>query len=418
MFKKSRRKIVVSIMAVLVLLFMGMLGVIYGSSYYEVSRTNHEMLERYAELYSLDKQPGEDSAHKPNPHSAPNDPPEDKPRLDDTPAFRLSTFYSVAVSAQGDVLAEDNNAAVYENEELARLSKKIIDSGRAYGTSGSLIYLVKDKGDYTLVAFKDNTVIGSGMTTLFQYTLIFGCTAIVFLFAIAVHLARQIVRPLEEVYGKQKQFISDAGHELKTPVSIVSANAEILLREIGENQWLSNIQYENERMGILVAQLLELARTENVSIQAERVDLSHLVYGEALPFESIAFEKNLTMQCDISEGLYISGSSAQMKQLVSILLDNAIRYCRAEKEITLALRSERNCAVLSVINDGDEIPTEIRSQIFERFYRADTVRNGDDKHYGLGLAIAKAIVNAHSGKIEVQCRGGKVEFVARIPPQK
>ena len=113
----------------------------------------------------------------------------------------------------------------------------------------------------------------------------------VLFFFLSVFLARKIVNPLEESYQKQRQFISDAGHELKTPVSIVSANAELLSREIGDNTWLKNIQYENERMGMLVGQLLDLARTENVTPQMEHIDFSRLVAGEALPFESVAFEK-------------------------------------------------------------------------------------------------------------------------------
>lgn len=120
------------------------------------------------------------------------------------------------------------------------------------------------------------------MSALLKYTLYGGILAIVVFFFLSVYLARMIIRPLEENHIKQKQFISDAGHELKTPISVVSANAELLEREIGENQWLSNIQYENERMGALVTQLLDLARMENVTPQMEIVDFSHLVSGETL----------------------------------------------------------------------------------------------------------------------------------------
>ena len=237
----------------------------------------------------------------------------------------------------------------------------------------------------------------------------------VLFFFLSRFLAKKIVAPLEESYQKQRQFISDAGHELKTPVSVVSANAELLSRELGDNQWLQNIQYENERMGMLVGQLLDLARTENVTPQMEHIAFSRLVAGETLPFVSVAFEKGLVLSSDIASGIVVEGNSTQLKQLTSILLDNAIRHSKADGEVRLTLTKDHGIAQLSVINTGEEIPAEHREKIFERFYRMDPARNGEDKHYGLGLAIAKAIVNAHHGHIEVLCYNGLVEFRVNLP---
>ena len=198
---------------------------------------------------------------------------------------------------------------------------------------------------------------------------------------------------------------------------MVNANAELLSRELGDNKWLQNIQYENERMGMLVGQLLDLARTENVTPQMEYVDFSRLVAGEALPFESVAFEKGFTLNSNITNDIGVIGNSTQLKQIVSILLDNAIRHSKERGEVRLTLTKEHGAAKLSVINKGDAIPAEQREQIFERFYRVDTARNGEDKHYGLGLAIAKAIAISHKGSIEVVCYHGFVEFKVQIPAQ-
>lgn len=425
MFKKSRRKIVAAIMSVLVLLFLGTLAVIYGSSYFEVSSANHEMLERYSVLYSLDGQPGDsllpDELGPPDRDpvmDVPGDIP-DGPHWKETPAFQLSTFYSVAVSENGEILAIDHgNGEIYEDGELEKYACEILDGKRTRGVKGHLIYLTTNKGDYILVAFMDNTIMQESMTTLFRYTLVFGSIAIIALFFVAVYLARRIVKPLEESYQKQTQFISDAGHELKTPVSVVNANAELLAREIGDNQWLVNIQYENERMGKLVEQLLELARTESVTVQTEHLDFSRLVGGEALPFESVAFEKGLLLDYDIENSLIVDGNSVQLKQLVSILLDNAIRHGSGGKKVSLQLKKEHNSAKLSVINNGDPIPAEQQKHLFDRFYRVDPARNGEDKHYGLGLAIAKAIVTSHKGKISVACYDGKIKFSVLLPLKK
>ena len=410
MFKKSRRKIVVAIMSILVLLWVGTLGVIYASSYFEMTKQNEQMLQAHAEMYSLSNSFGEMMPpNRPKPNANHGFNPE-------SPMFQLSTFYTVAVSYDGDILEIKNEPpTVHTDDDLKSLAQSIIKSGRNSGAENNLAFYKMDKGGYTLITFKDNTVINESAMTLFRYTLIFGALALVLFFFLSVYLARKIVNPLEESYQKQKQFISDAGHELKTPVSVVNANAELLSREIGENQWLQNIQYENERMGKLVGQLLELARTENVTPQMEHIDLSRLVAGEALPFESVAFEKGLVLNNNIIDGIAVKGNSTQLKQIVSILLDNAIRHSKGGGEVWLTLIKEHGVAKLSVINKGVEIPAEQREHIFERFYRVDTARNGEDKHYGLGLAIAKAITTSHKGNIAVHCFDGFVEFRVQIP---
>lgn len=420
MFKKSARKIVVAIMSILVCLFIGTLAVIYGSSYFEVTANNYGMLERHAELYTLSDHIDPDRRNYLPPElfqPLPNSPPTDRGGMhfEDTPAFQLSTFYSVAVSDSGSVLAIDAaGEEIYEEATLEKYATDILKSGKERGVKESLVFLVTEKSGYKLITFMDNTVMQGSMTTLFRYTLMFGSIVLVILFFLARYIAKRIVRPLEESYQKQKQFISDAGHELKTPVSVVSANAELLSRQIGDNQWLANIQYENERMGKLVSQLLELSRTENVKPYTERIDFSRLVAGGALPFESVAFENGLTLRTEISDNISVDGNMSQLSQLVSILIDNAIRHSRNGKEVDVVLTETRNSAVLVVVNSGEPIPQDKIEKLFERFYRSDEVRNGADNHYGLGLAIAKAIVAAHNGKIEVRCYNGLVEFKTTI----
>lgn len=409
MFKKSRKKIVASIMTILVLVWIGTLGVIFTSSYLEMSKQNKQMLKTHADMYVLHQSMNEMRPGKPMPNDG-------NPKFADSPIFQLSTFYTVALSYDGEILEIKNESpTVHTDADLETLAHNIIDKGRTTGTENNLAFYEADKGGYKLVVFMDNTIINENAATLFRYTLIFGGVALMIFFFLSVFLARKIVRPLEESYQKQKQFISDAGHELKTPVAVISANAELLSRELGDNQWLSNIQYENERMGMLVGQLLELARTEHVLPQMEQIDFSRLCNGEALPFESVAFEKGLVLSSDISSGIIVEGNSTQLKQLVSILLDNAIRHSVGGNEVYVCLTKEHRGAKLSVINTGNEIPVEQREQIFERFYRVDKVRNGEDKHYGLGLAIAKAITTAHKGRIEVLCYNGKVEFRVLLP---
>lgn len=409
MFKTSRRKIVAALLSVLVLLLFGTFCVIYLASYADVTRENRALLKQYVETYRL---PGTQASNT-------ADSKVKKEERGKPPMLELSTFYSVAMSKDGQTLAVDTaDVPTYTQEELTKLASGIVKKGNTDGFTGRLIYRMADKGDYVLVAFLDNTAMLENAATLINYTLIFGGAALVILFFLARYLADRIVSPLEESYQRQKQFISDAGHELKTPVAVVNANLELLSRQIGENQWLSNIQYENERMSALIIQMLDLARAENATPPMEVLDLSRLVYGETLPFETVAYENGLVLNSDISENIFVLGNSVQLKQLTSILIDNGIRHGVGGGEVSLTLKREAGHVVMCVANQGEEIPAEQRRHLFERFYRTDRARTGEDQHYGLGLAIAKAITVAHRGSIEVQCRGGKVMFIVKLPLQK
>ncbi len=481
MFKSSRIKIIAAIMAALLLFLLIMAGMIYGSSYRELSRENRDMLEKYSADFDLNQAYMEASGFGFNgqsgmppfpggPHgpgtlgdggageaedpAEPTDPgdmdepeePEDPGDMDepeepdqgDVPdtddglrppsplykedrgmhAFAVSSFYYTAFDLSGrPLLTGYGNGSVYSEEDICSLAAEILESGKTQGTADDLIYQVTDKGGYILVAFMDNTVVRDSMETFLKYALIsFGISAVL-VFFLALLLSKRIIRPLEENDQRQKQFISDAGHELKTPISVMSTNLELLSREMGEdNQWLSNIKYENERMSALVRELLELSRAESGVPDHEDLDLSNLVTGEALPFESIAFEQGLTLNSDIPEGIHVKGNPAQLRQLTAILLDNAISHSEGGETVNVSLVQDRHQAVLSVTNPGAEIPADVRDKLFERFYRTDEARTGNDEgHYGLGLAIAKAIVQAHSGNIGVDCADGKVTFRVALP---
>lgn len=419
MFKQSRRKIVAAIMSILVVIWLMALGAIYLFSYHEVTEQNREMLQEHISQYRLNISYllEENNSGKTNeiPHF-PDMSSQKNPYFREIPAFKLSTFYSVALSYDGTVLEiRNHDAGVYTDEQLEELALQLLEGTKNSGIEENLLFSIVDKGGYILVGFMDNTIMQEGMMTLFRYTLMIGAIVIVALYFVARYLAKKIVEPLEENYQKQRQFVSDAGHELKTPVAIVNTNAELLYREIGENPWLANIQYESERMGKLIRQLLELARTENIKPEMEKIDFGHLVKGEVLPFESMAFEHHLMLHFEVAEKIYTYGNSTQLKQLTAILTDNAIRHGIGGKEVLFVVSKEKNMAKLSVINEGREIPEDEREKIFERFYRMDDVRNSKENHYGIGLAIAKAIVSSHKGKIKVLCYQGKVEFQVYLP---
>ena len=297
------------------------------------------------------------------------------------------------------------------------IAKELLSAGKSSGRTENLSFVIRERAGYTLVAFMDTTVTESSLSMLLHNVLIVGGAAIAVLFFISLFLSKQIIRPLEENDRQQKQFISDASHELKTPVSVISANAELLSRQLGENEWLANIRYENDRMGELIRQLLDLSRAEHKDTSMEDLDFSRIVTGEALAFESLAFDRGRILNTDIEEGIALTGNQTQLTQIVSVLLDNAVKHA-AGGEISLSLKRQGHSAVLSVENEGDEIPAEKRELLFDRFYRLDETRAGEGQHYGLGLSIAKAVAENHGGSIEVACPDGKVRFTVTLPIKK
>ncbi|MBR6917887.1 MAG: HAMP domain-containing histidine kinase [Clostridia bacterium] len=482
MFNKTKRKIVAAIVLSLAILFSATLAVIYLSSYYDQKTDDREMLERYAENYNYNEKddaiftPGEESVpFMPGMDTAPDGftpgkesggfsvppsgenngdfsmPPSngnsgdgskefttrpddgsfpggkqpdmpngarDMPERDER-EFRASTFFSVALSKDGEVLSVDaGQSGIKSEDELVEDAKSAIERGKESGKINGSMYLVTDKGDYTLVTFMDSTKSDNNMSRLLKNALIVGGAAIIVLFFASLLIAKKIVKPLEENDRRQKQFVSDAGHELKTPISVISANCELLSKESGDNEWISNIQYENERMASLVTELLDLSHAENAGMQMAETDLSRLVAGAALPHDAAAFDAGYIINTDIEDGVRVVGNGAKLAQLVSILLDNAIKHSSGGNEITLSLKTSHKYAALSVENSADEIPEEKMAHLFERFYRADDARGGDEGHYGLGLAIAKAIVDSHKGEITAKYADGKICVAASIPLAK
>ncbi len=413
MFNRSRKKIILSIMGSLILLFAVTLSVIMLASYREIRKKSADILNDYIEMHSLEQAsdalpaPGD-----PGPGPRKMDPP------NENRDFRLSTFYSVAFAEDGSILDVDNGMKdIYSDEDLVGIAKDIREKGLTSGQRDMLLYRVVQKDGYMLVAFMDNTVTDNSMHTLLHNILIVGGAAIAVMFVISLFLSRQIIRPLEENDQKQKQFISDASHELKTPVAVIGANAEMLSRELGDNEWLSNIQYENDRMGELVKQLLDLSRAENTEVPIEQVDFSRIITGEVLAFESLAFDKGKTISSDIEEDVHLVGRQMQLAQLVSVLLDNAITHSTGN-DIEVSLSRQAHKAILRIRNEGEEIPAEKMEHLFDRFYRVDEARNSDGKHYGLGLAIARAVAEKHGGNIGVSCQEGKVDFTISLPIRK
>jgi len=241
--------------------------------------------------------------------------------------------------------------------------------------------------------------------------------SIIAIYIVSKKVSEIIVKPVNETFEKQKQFISDASHELKTPLAVIEANADVLENEVGNNKWLTYIQSETESMDKLINELLLLAKIENVDDlkNYERFNLSIQIETSSLMFESMAYEKQVNIITYIENDIYINGSKQDFEHIVSILIDNAIKHAETNTDVQVELSKEKNSIVLQVKNYGEPIPKEQQDKIFERFYRVDKSRNRNEKRYGLGLAIAKSIVDKYNGKIEVECKDGITCFKVNMP---
>ena len=253
-------------------------------------------------------------------------------------------------------------------------------------------------------------VVQGFFNNLFSSILIFAIVAIVLYFVVK-KITEWIVKPAEVAFDKQRDFIADASHELKTPLSVIVASSEAIKPTKTNKKYLDNIKAESSRMNTLIAKLLTLASTESAerSLMTEG-NLSKTVELAALTFDARALARYCKLRLDIQNDIQFNYNEDDIKQLVEILLDNALEHSNKNTTVELSLHQESGKTILKVINEGEGIAKGDEEKIFERFYRADKSRTGESNRYGLGLAIAKNIVKNHNGKITASSSNGKTIF--------
>lgn len=412
MFNKSIKRIILMVMSILFLFIIGIVSTIYLTSYFDAKRESEERLERYAQSYIYDPNNyGPSMEYRDN---FIHDNNEFNREMPNKKMDMLSSFYSVLYSSDYEILKVDLTGNIYTEDEIKNMANEIINKNKKSGSYDSVLYLVTKNDNYILVSCIDMTVSNNSSNKLLNITIKSGISAMILAFILSLVIAKKIVKPLEENDKSQKHFISDAGHELKTPVSVISANLELLEHDVKDNEWLNNIKYENERMRLLITELLDLSRAENKKIILNKVNLSQVVEGQTLPFDAIAYEKGLKIELNIKENIHILGDDQELKKLTSILLDNAIKYNDGSNIIKIDLMIYHKNARLIVENSCKTLTQDEINHLFERFYRVDESRT-DGSHYGLGLAIAKAIVDNHNGKIFIESKDNKVKFIVDIP---
>lgn len=318
-------------------------------------------------------------------------------------------FFSVTFTEDGTVHSVNTGKiAAVDTATAIALAQSAVDSGRTRGLTGNYRYIVYTAGEETHIIFLD---CGRELSSFRRFLLTgAGVSAIGLLAVLLLMLffSERIVKPFSRNYEKQKQFITDAGHELKTPLTIIDADAEVLKMDMGENEWLRDIQIQTKRLAQLTNSLIQLSRMDEQP-ETEKIEfpLSDLMEEAVEAFQGLARTHNKTLLSHIQPMISMYGDQNAIRQLVTILLDNAMKYSDEGGRIELALDKQKKLIRLRVYNTAQSVPRESLERLFDRFYRADPSRNSDTGGYGLGLSIASAIVAAHKGRITASTRDEK-----------
>lgn len=270
------------------------------------------------------------------------------------------------------------------------------------------------------ISFVDMTTHKQVLDRLILTFLLVSAIMLVIIYFISTFLTERSIKPIKASFDKQKQFISDASHELKTPLAVIQANVDVLLSKPDESsqKWLEYIKCEVERMGHLTKDLLYLTQVdgaEDQQLMRTTFNISERLENILLGLEAVAFEKNLNLDYKLSPDLEMHGNAEQIAQVMMILFDNAIKYTPPGGEMAIDLSKSAHHITLTVTNTGEGIAKEDLPYIFDRFYRADKVRSRENSSYGLGLSIAKTIVEQHNGKITCESVvGEKTTFMVRF----
>lgn len=460
MIKKLRRKFVIINMSLVAVILCVVLGMFCFTRIHSF-RAESEMAMRQMLDSSRSKEPPSDgnapAPGSPNPATADSGSETDNssetsdsennaqnpqpPSLDFGPGGRNPAFNSVPVFLvtldKNNEITDTSSSGSYTVtdtlSEAAVSAALAVSEDQGYLSDLKLRFIKQNTPEGTKIAFADTV-----QETRALGELVIQCVIMLLLFLlcfllVSIFLARWALRPVETAWEQQNQFIADASHELKTPLTVILANLRILLshkdatiRE--ELQWVESTQEETGRMKKLVENLLFLARSDarSTPMVYSTFSFSDLILGCLLTFEPVAFEQGVMIEDHISEDISLAGDASQIRQLVAILLDNACKYAgnatggkTDDKKVTVTLVSENDRIRLTVHNTGKAIPEEDLPHLFERFYRTDKSRARTDGGYGLGLAIAQTIAKNHRGKITVvSAENLGTSFTVTLPVSK
>ena len=398
MIRRLRWKVVAVTMSVVAAVLLLALAAVFLSSRSAMeSRTRSQLQQALQSAPGAPMRPGQDGG---------------------APVFTVEVFSGGTVRVIGS-----NYFDLDDEETLLDIVQTCLDRQEDYGVLKDyrLRYLREVSPISVRIAFSDSTLEQDTLRSLAGTMALIGVAAFAVLFGFSYLLSGLVARPVEKAWQEQQRFLSDASHELKTPLTVILSSADLLSETLPPDSqgYVDNIRSESRRMKKLVESMLTLARADDGThkLVFTPLDLSDVVTDTALLFEPVAFEANRELLYDIQEHLRLSGDGDKLRQLVSILLDNAIKFSPEHEPIRLTLRRDEKNARLTVENGGAPIPPEVVAHLFDRFYRADNARSGV-QGFGLGLSIARSIATEHGGAIRCESDSRSTRFIVTLPLRK
>ena len=398
MLKKLRHKIVAVTMAIV----LAMLFIIFGLVYYFTETSLQTQADTaLAEVAS--------AAEKANYPAIPR------------PSVQIP-YFIFQIDMWGNVVASGNTHFDLEDQQFAEtLIRQVYAQNQPSGElpEYKLRYQIQYNYNSQTISFVDVGAQDVALSALVRNCLVIGFFSLAAFFALSVILAHWAVKPVDKAWQQQKQFVSDASHELKTPLTVIISNTELLQNEPNlpedSKQFAGNILTMSRKMRNLTEGLLELSRADNGQIKMNftDVDLSRMAEEAVLPFEPVFFEQGMTLNAKVEPGIRCDGNEQYLRQVLDILLDNARKYS-APGVVSLELKRQGKQCLFTLSNPGEPIPAQERERIFDRFYRADKARSRSDS-FGLGLSIAKSVVQEHGGNIWVESNSTGNCFCITLP---
>ena len=329
-----------------------------------------------------------------------------------------SRYFTVFLSESGSVISVNTGKiAAVDTSTAVDYAAEAAASGAARGFADDYRFTVYASGEETHVVFLDcGRELGSFRSFLATSAAV-SAAGLLAVTLLVIFFSGRIVKPFSENYEKQRRFITDAGHELKTPLTIIDADAEVLEMDLGENEWLGDIRTQTKRLAELTNSLILLSRMEEQP-RMEKIEfpLSDVVKETVETFQALLRTRGKTLSSRVQPMLSMNGDEKAIRQLLTILLDNAVKYADEGGRIEAVLEKQKNTLRLSVFNTAESVSRESLAHLFDRFYRADASRNSGTGGYGLGLSIASAVVAAHRGKISASSPDGKSLRITAVFP--
>lgn len=327
--------------------------------------------------------------------------------------------YSTSVVLKNKtIMVLSNSLKETTDKDILSMTQKLQKSGKRFGSIDDYIYLVRIlKSGNTVYIFVNNKEALQNSKQFFIVSIFIFLLSVIVFTIISYYLSRWMIKPSEKAIKNQKIFVANISHDLKTPITIIRANADLIENEVKNKKSIKYIQQETEKLNHLVNEMLTLTRIDN-TISKENFksfNFGDSLFDVVLPFESIAYEKGIRFNININEVTDYFGDESNIQKLAEILIDNAMSYTAKGGIVDVDAYENSKAVTLSVTNTGEPISDEKKVEIFDRFYRESKSRERTGNHYGLGLSIANTIVKKHNGKITVESKNGKNTFTVILP---